>query len=266
MTLEPKRSARLAVQALALALAAPAAYAVLALVGGSRRGFTPSPLWALFLVLPPAAVIVGGRALLAIVDGPRPHPGLRLAVLAVLLGAAGTACIPTVYSGILGEGRMYRNIARENTCLSNVKQLQLAVLTYSQDYDERAPLAASWNEALLSPGRGGGRLRAAFMECPSEPVAGLPSYAMNRAVAGTDLQALSSPEKLVAVFESKPGRSMAGGPELLPTEPRHEGGDNIAFADGHAKYLRRGSDQMGWTPSPTSSRPAAPSDAARTTP
>jgi len=32
---------------------------------------------------------------------------------------------------------------------------------------------------------------------------------------------------------------MAGGPELLPDEPRHMGGDNYGFADGTVKWLAR---------------------------
>ena len=30
-----------------------------------------------------------------------------------------------------------------------------------------------------------------------------------------------------------------GGPELLPDEPRHYGGDNYGFADGHTVWLPR---------------------------
>ncbi|MEN6303606.1 MAG: DUF1559 domain-containing protein [Armatimonadia bacterium] len=49
-----------------------------------------------------------------------------------------------------------REKARQSSCLSNVKQIMLAVLQYAQDYDERTPLAYSggtgfplnWNDPV----------------------------------------------------------------------------------------------------------------------
>jgi prepilin-type processing-associated H-X9-DG protein len=35
------------------------------------------------------------------------------------------------------------------------------------------------------------------------------------------------------------GGYAAGGPELLPDEPRHLGGDHYGFADGHVEWLPR---------------------------
>jgi hypothetical protein len=43
----------------------------------------------------------------------------------------------------------------------------------------------------------------------------------------------------VVVFESDAGKNAAGGPELLPDEPRHLGGDKYGFADGSARWLKR---------------------------
>ena len=37
-----------------------------------------------------------------------------------------------------------REKARQSSCLSNVKQLNLGILQYAQDYDERMPIEAGW--------------------------------------------------------------------------------------------------------------------------
>lgn len=46
-------------------------------------------------------------------------------------------------------------------------------------------------------------------------------------------------DETVLVFESGSAVALAGGPELLPDEPRHFGGDNYGFADGSARWIRR---------------------------
>src|SRR3990172_6305038 len=38
-----------------------------------------------------------------------------------------------------------REKARQTSCLSNVKQMMLGVLSYAQDYDERLPMMWSYN-------------------------------------------------------------------------------------------------------------------------
>lgn len=47
------------------------------------------------------------------------------------------------------------------------------------------------------------------------------------------------PENAVAVLERGCGVALSGGPALLPDEPRHLGGDNYGFADGHAQWIER---------------------------
>src|SRR5579862_1239618 len=45
-----------------------------------------------------------------------------------------------------------REKARAISCLSNTKQLGLAVMMYVQDYDETYPLTAFWNDVGGTPG------------------------------------------------------------------------------------------------------------------
>ncbi|MCC6446330.1 MAG: hypothetical protein IT210_23110 [Armatimonadetes bacterium] len=51
---------------------------------------------------------------------------------------------------------------------------------------------------------------------------------------------LSDPTDYVMLMESDLNqRNAAGDHHALAPEPRHSGGDNYAFADGHAKWIRR---------------------------
>jgi hypothetical protein len=113
------------------------------------------------------------------------------------------------------------------------------------------PPSEHWNEVIA------GRVRRLWpdaspdvplLECPAERTIGTPSYAMNSRLAGADLRALESPASVATVFDSRPGRNLSGGPERLPPEPRHSGGDMIGCADGRVKVFRRGSDPVRWSP------------------
>jgi prepilin-type N-terminal cleavage/methylation domain-containing protein len=61
-----------------------------------------------------------------------------------------------------------REKAREANCLSNQKQIGVAVQMYVQDYDEHLPNACSWGKAWLHGD--------AAKECPPEVNAGVPAY------------------------------------------------------------------------------------------
>jgi len=60
--------------------------------------------------------------------------------------------------------------------------------------------------------------------------------------------AVENPDLTLAIFESDAGWNAVGGPQLLPDEPRHFGGDNYGFADGSVRWLPRkklGTDSRG---------------------
>jgi len=117
--------------------------------------------------------------------------------------------------------------ARETGCLSNIRQMNTALLCYVQDYDEEyPPVKADW-EGVLEPYL---RNRAVFA-CPEDPEP--PSYAMNRRLRSRALADVADPAGTVSVFESDDGRTVAY---------RHRGGAVYGFADGHATWLEQGAD------------------------
>jgi len=152
-----------------------------------------------------------------------------------------------------------RENARRSSCLSNTKQIGLAILQYSQDYDEKMPLhetlAASlysdWWMPMVQPYAKSTQI--AF--CPSDssvtPTATLSwknvSYGYNYVyLSGVALAAIGTPsETLVLADKDIPTDGSTSARYVIhqsyapyaPT-PRHFDGANFAFVDGHSKFMR----------------------------
>ncbi|HCA48104.1 MAG TPA: hypothetical protein DEP45_12375 [Armatimonadetes bacterium] len=153
-----------------------------------------------------------------------------------------------------------REKARQTSCLSNMKQMGLAVLMYSQDYDESllhyryvrgGPSEYSWYEQIQPYIK-----NQQILVCPSVHgfiitygwnyyFLGIPGSWGTSTEAALYQSEVSQPASTGCIFESKGIRLVY--PPLLPTwlplaqqynEPKiHNGGSNVAFLDGHAKAL-----------------------------
>ncbi len=118
---------------------------------------------------------------------------------------------------------------RQANCLSNLKQLALGALMYAQDHDETLPDADKWMDQLVPYLK-----NEAIYKCPGALDLEY-GYAMNAALSGMDIKTIVSPATTVMFFDSDLGtRNAAGGPEAICDPPRHNGGNNYAYADGHA--------------------------------
>ncbi len=126
--------------------------------------------------------------------------------------------------------------AKQASCLSNVKQLALALHMYAVDYDRQYPRpGAKWNEVTYPYVK-----NESIYQCPSDPEA--PSYQFNPELAGRRLSAVTQPSQSIALFESDDGKKVAY---------RHNGGANYGFGDGHCRWLEKGAekaDDLIWKP------------------
>jgi prepilin-type N-terminal cleavage/methylation domain-containing protein/prepilin-type processing-associated H-X9-DG protein len=172
-----------------------------------------------------------------------------------------------------------REKARQASCLSNCKQFAVALMAYTQDYDERyvtsvyadsqyTPAGPFWASALypyiknyqvyICPTGGGrGSTNALVYNQWTFPVS--PHYGWNDQLGGKSMSQCTKPAETVAiadcchqVFASHVDRiawANSGDGVLYPyggltsqdfmtdKYSRHNGGENIAFADGHAKWM-----------------------------
>lgn len=160
-----------------------------------------------------------------------------------------------------------REKARQNACLSNTKQMALAVQMYAQDYDESMVPAYG---ATVSFSRADGvtvsttiwyghlhpyMMNAAIYRCPSaiEPAYySISNYGINRTIttpaSGTSVKLgeIKYPAETIIIADSAydPLRGANNSWRLRYNDwnrstfipARHNGGANIAFCDGHAKW------------------------------
>lgn len=153
-----------------------------------------------------------------------------------------------------------RGKARQSLCLSNMKQVSLALLSYAQDYDGMTPYwgwnrGATWYtwDWVIMPYM----KNTQILVCPDNyykgatPVRG---YALPRYVSSISVDAPPYACSTVLVTEkgsSAPGISndcpsenliQAGNPSMAfiffgrDVPFRHNGGNNFAFLDGHTKW------------------------------
>lgn len=109
---------------------------------------------------------------------------------------------------------------REASCLSNGKQLAVAVMLYSQDNDEVFP-SQSWVQKIEPYHKNN-----SVLACPLDS-AGTITYSINTAVAGKSLMKVSKPAETVLLYEGRNGKLTF----------RHNGKAMVAFADGHCKMV-----------------------------
>ena len=164
-----------------------------------------------------------------------------------------------------------RERARQSSCLNNLKQLGTAVIAYSQDFDERYPVAPvngniSWSWALYSYVKSDG-----VYLCPDDPYTkGSPSpyggtagqsYSANVTGWGMNpdynpwgkvIAVIASPANCIMLAEQQGVPYMGtdwiaqawggGGVNNFGTQTVHNNnsGANYMFCDGHAKYMTPG--------------------------
>ena len=126
----------------------------------------------------------------------------------------------------------------QSGCAAHLKEIGAEVLTYARNSGGRFPALETWNDLVKKKWK---------LRCSTR--IGESAYAMNAKLKGLTIKDVKHPDKTVMLFESIPGRNLAGGLELLPKPPRHPGGYSVAFVDGRVRMVRE--QEMGqliWDP------------------
>jgi len=164
--------------------------------------------------------------------------GKGLAIAGLVVSGLGVLLIPVMgmLAGILLPAvTRARHLAHKAVFMNNMKQLSVATMMYTTEQDGRLPPHQSWQEEFERQGHVGNI--DDLTRAPSEPEAGR-AVAMNAALGRLPIDAVPSATRTVLFFECRPGAPPAGGPDLLPPEPRYTGGYVIAFCDGHVESVR----------------------------
>jgi len=154
-----------------------------------------------------------------------------LAVLALILMPAGMFAGP-------------RPAARRAACMSNMKQLVLALRLYADDWEGRYPPAGKWDRDAVRYAQS--NLPRPRLWCPDVAAnsvidpARRPDvfgYGLNVSLAGARAASVSDPTRTVALFETDLPQPAAGRAGAVADPARHRGGNVYAFSDGHVKWL-----------------------------
>lgn len=126
--------------------------------------------------------------------------------------------------------------SHRTACLSHMKQLALAVIMYSTDFDDRLPPAPTWAD-LTKPYTKNGEI----YECPGleDRKPNQFGHAFRRAVALKLEKDIASPPDEPMLFDSTDLSWNANGDfSLVPPAGRHPFGTNcFGFVDGHCKWM-----------------------------
>jgi prepilin-type processing-associated H-X9-DG protein len=130
-------------------------------------------------------------------------------------------------------------------CVRNMRQLSLAFQLYREDYDDRLPPAANWMDRLIIYHKDESNYRCPFDG--STRTSGGYGYALSNKVAGRTGSELGDLASRTLIYDSTNLARDASDPVTsLPNPPRHEGWNNIGYADGRVRSQKRVSD----TPAP----------------
>jgi len=145
------------------------------------------------------------------------------------------------------------------TCRLNVQQIALALLVYSQDYDQKLPPAVISTKTIgWAEGTRPYIENSRIFQCPSEhherqdnpDSPGFTDYWINRNAAGVKLQNFKDKAETILLGDGDGGSPESTASYTINQLPaswlqssdspakRHLGGANYAFADGHVKWLK----------------------------
>jgi prepilin-type processing-associated H-X9-DG protein len=115
-----------------------------------------------------------------------------------------------------------------SACISNLKQSALSLTMYAADNDERLPPSA-WMDVGKPYVKNDDVHR-----CPLRPTKDGYGYAMHQAMLGQKIGEESDAAAILLFDSTLMNRNAVSGIGTLPSPPRHDGMNCIAYADGHA--------------------------------
>jgi len=167
--------------------------------------------------------------------------GSGLAIAGTVVSAIVLLILPAMLLPALAKAKMR---AQTINCLNNVKQLNLALLTYANAHNGKYPPEETWCDAVqtyVSSDK--------VFKCVADTQNSRCDYALNAKLGGFATGKVRSPQTTVSVFETTGGWNMTGDAELLPHPSRHGKSFVVGFADGHVEVLTESRLQdLRWDP------------------
>ena len=128
------------------------------------------------------------------------------------------------------------------------------MMLYAKEHEGRLPECSKWCDAIYD---GYGTTRTLLL-CPE--TGGIPTgpgsaepkvtdYGFNENLSGVKMCGVREPAMTVLLFEADRGTNVFGGRDRMIPEPRHPGGFNFLFVDGHSENVpKQNLDRLLWMP------------------
>ncbi len=172
---------------------------------------------------------------------PSPRRGIPRWAWALILGGGcvvfvipAIAILAAILFPVFAQARQK---ARQTTCMANLKQMGLAAQMYAQDYNGKLPRGVNWMDATSTYVKD----RENVYRCPGAPRSGAGhGYAFDSRLSGKVVTKRQAPERTMLLYDSSNLSRNASDPGTsLPLDPpRHVGGNNVGYTDGHVRWLR----------------------------
>jgi hypothetical protein len=189
----------------------------------------------------PLALLFGISAISTINYSQGKLKGKGIAIAGITLSVIGLMLAILILMPALA--RMH-TISPRIICAVNLKRLGASTIMYANNNKGQYPTADKWCDSLIKYNPD---LNKKMFRCNGD-IQGPSSYAMNKNI---EKLGANSPPDMVLLFESKPGWSQSGGPELSTTENHQGDGCNILFCNGHTKFVPfEDINNLRWTAEP----------------
>ena len=205
--------------------------------GLAIAGFVVSLVGQLACIIGPlVALILSIVALVQINDSQGRQQGKGLAIAGIVFSVLGFLLLPAILFPVFARAR--NNARSRIACMSNQRQIVLAVQMYIQDNDSKCP--ASFTDLSRYLGNA-----PQYFHCPADDAANNISYGYNTLLAGKTISDLHLPaETLCTADGGNAEHGLLGISDIVTTrhhEPgSHSGGFVASFADGHALFCPAG--------------------------
>lgn len=168
--------------------------------------------------------------------------GKGLAISGICISALMFIVFLGIAAGLLLPALAKAKYQRQNTdCVSNVKQVCLAVRLYADENEGKCPQAANWCDAI-TPNLAGKQV----FQCPQR-AGNDGGFAFNAKLAGKTLSAI--PPDTVMIFESSKGWNFTGGADDVIQRPPHGRNFVFGFADGSVREINKEElKELRWEP------------------
>ncbi len=189
-------------------------------------------------------LVLGIIALITVKRSGGTLKGDGIALAGIVVSAIFLLMIPIFFAMLLPALAAGKQRAETIHCISNERELALAVRIYANEHTNHFPAAATWCDAIKTY-TGSDRV----FKCPAVTTGtSRCDYGFNAALDGMDETKVNP--QTVMLFESDGGWNANGGPDSMAA-PRHERGRFfvVAFADGSVQRMRQSQvSDLRWNP------------------